>query len=65
MRANQIAEHVPSQQAACLLSGSYDKSERGSGETNNNLSVKNAPDIANTNLTAGVNKSHNKGNTVC
>lgn len=59
MRTHQIAGHVPSQQAACLLSGSCDKSE--GGEEQQPICEENAPDIANTELTAAVNTSHNKG----
>ena len=59
MRTHQIAGHVPSRQEACLLSGSCDKSELGGGQQP--ICEENAPDITNTELTAAVNNSHNKG----
>lgn len=50
---------------ACLLSGSCDKSKRNRGKRTDNLCLKNAPDTANTEMTATVDNSHNKGILIC
>lgn len=39
------------------------RAREAGGEKNNKLSVKNSPDMANTEMTAAVNKSHNKRNS--
>lgn len=65
MRTNQIAGHVSSQQRLVYSKVHVIRKRDSGGKRTTTYLGKNASDVANTELTTGVNNSHNKGNSCC